>query len=163
MNFGFKRKRGNAVLDVILIIIVLFTLGLIIVIGNDAFVPLYGDVVNDTTFSNESQTVAQDHLNTDTSLWDNIFIMVFVLLWIGALLASFMIDSHPIFFVLTLILLIGVIIAAGILANAYEELGEDSLINASSYPKTTFILTNLLTFVIAIGLSIGLVLFAKNR
>jgi len=160
-----KHKKGNAILDTAMVIIVLIVMGVLTIVTwsvwGDISPQIYEDV-NDTTEATESLDVIDDNYS---SLFDGIFLFIFLGLWIMTLVASWMIDTHPIFFAVSLILFVIVLIGAIYLGNFYEEIITDSSFNNAyqDFPATHFILTNLLMFSIIIGSSIMIVLYGKTR
>ena len=76
-----------------------------------------------------------------------------------------MIDTHPIFFAVTVILLIIIFVIAMMLSNAYNEVTDDDAFStsAASFPKMNWIMDHFLLVAIVIGLSATLALFAKNQ
>ena len=79
------------------------------------------------------------------------------------LITSFLIDTHPVFFIVTVVLLLAVFVVSMFIANAYEELTQDADLAAFSvqFPFTNFIMSNLLLIMIVMGLSTGVALYAK--
>jgi len=99
------------------------------------------------------------------ALFDNIFILILILLYVGVIIASFLIDTHPIWFVITVILFIFVLFIAMVLGNSYEELMNDDDFSSQIllYPKMHWIMTHYLTVALVFGFTIMIVLFAKPK
>ena len=164
-NKMLYNKKCNAILDTAMVVVVLVVMGVLSIITwsvwGDLSPEVY-DAVNESTEATESLDVID---NNYTSLFDGIFLFVFMGLWIMTLVASWMIDSHPIFFAISLILFVIVLVGAVYLGNFYEEIITDSAFNDAyqDFPATHYILTNLLMFGIVIGSSIMIVLYGKSR
>src|SRR6056297_1566247 len=89
-----KHKKGNAILDTAMVIIVLIVMGVLTIVTwsvwGDISPQIYEDV-NDTTEATESLDVIDDNYS---SLFDGILLFIFLGLWIMTLVASWMIDTH---------------------------------------------------------------------
>jgi len=157
-------KSGNAVIDTIMVIIVIVVLGIVSMITYKAFGDIKPDILAEMN-SAEAQDTLNESYDRFPSTLDNIFLLAFFLLWGLVIVASFMIDSHPIFFIITFILLVFVIIAGVMLGNFYEELFQDSDLAEmpASFPATNWILTHMLAIGIVVAFSIAIVLFGKNK
>ena len=159
-----SNKKGQAVFDLILLVIVVFVLALSAVFGAYIFNSLNDDLQNDDNFSAQSKASAQ-FVDDNYSIWfDNVIVAVVVLLWVLLLVTSLFIDAHPVFFIVTVFLLVVVFIAGMAMSNSYTELtSDDELASfAAQMPKTAFIMDNLLIVLIVIGLTTALALYAKN-
>jgi len=161
-------KKGNAIVDTTFVIVVLFLFAFFIVMGKVLFTSM--DNTLGDYFANEGGFEANatwaGNRDAYSSNMDAAFLLVFVALWILVLVASFQIDSHPIFFVITLALLIVVFLASAMVSNMWDSVATStSLLTAAvdTFPMMNFILDNLLTFMIFIGASIALVLFGKQQ
>jgi len=159
-----KKPSKNAVLDTITVVVVLFAFGLMSMFGWSIWGELEDDLRPELT-----STAANDSLNVIsnryTATLDSLFIFVFIGIWITSLVASFMIDTHPIFFAVSLILLLFILVASIYIGNSYEEIMEDSDFSSlpSSFPSTHFILSHFLIVSIGVGTSIMVVLYGKLR
>ena len=81
------------------------------------------------------------------------------------MVASFNIDAHPIFFAVTAVLMVFVIMLGGFGANMYEEVTDDDELSVyeSSFPMTHFVMSNFFVVVIVVGFSVVVMMFAKTR
>ena len=162
--FTKRNKKANAILDSAFIIVALISFGMLSVIGWsiwNEFSPEIRTEIN-TPEANATMDVVD---NNFIPLMDGGFMFVFIGLWVFAIIASFMIDTHPIFFVISLILLITILAASAFLSNMYVEFMEDPSYSGyvTAFPITNFILSNLLIVTIIIGASIMLALYAKVK
>lgn len=157
-------KKGNILMDTIVLIIILVALGIILTFGYKAFNDMESSITSDLTL-NESVTLIQDTGDRYPSVMDGIFLFVFFGLWLAGIVSALVSDDHPVLFGVMLIAIVFVIIAGVILGNFYEELFQDSDLTGlvGSFPRTHWILTHMLPIGIVVGLSIGLVFYAKNK
>lgn len=164
-NGILKSRKGNAILDSFLVIIMLVVFAMF---SFGAFVALNyvnDDIQADATLSNVTKETVSDAAGYYPELFDNAFIVILVLTWCMVLIASFMIDSHPIFFIFSVVLIIFVLIAAGYISNAYQEVMDDAefISLSSNFPITNFVIEHLIETILAISFSVVLVLFGKNQ
>jgi len=163
-NFKLN-KKGNVLVEVLIILVVLFILGIVALVMNKTQIDLNVDVQNDTSLSNESRALMQTNTDQMPILFDNIFIFILVGCWILALVAAALTDSNYIFLAIMILALVIVLIVGGILANSYEEFRSDSDIStvAALYPKINFIFEHIGIVITIMGGTILLALFAKRQ
>lgn len=158
-------KNAQVSLDMIMLVVFLFIFALGAIIGYRTLTDLNDEIQSATDMSNESKDFSQrvtDHYDTT---FDNAFILFLVLFWIILLVSSFLIDTHPAFFIVTLILLAFTLIIGMSLSNAYEEVISDDDLSASgsAFPMTYWVMQHILIVLIVIGLTTGVALYAKNQ
>lgn len=163
-NF-YKTKRGNAISDTLIVVIVLVVLGIFSVIGYKFLYEENAVIQADADFSSEGQNVSQELTNNFPSIFDNLFLFVFVMLTIGGIVTSFLVDTHPIFFFINIFLLICVFFVLIHLANTYDDTMQDTEFAsfAASFPYMTWVMTHLLPLGIVIGFIILTALFMKLK
>ena len=161
----FKNKKGNVVLDVMMVLIVIFVFALISIFGGYIFENLNDEVQADEDFNTLTKTTMSGVQSSYNASFDGVIVFGLILLWIMAIVASFMIDSHPAFFIISLILLVFVLIAAGVLSNVYEDLSADPELEGTfaSFSMTTFIMTHLVEFLVVVIVTVSISLYAKSR
>lgn len=161
----FSNKRGQAVFDLVLVVIVLFVIAIAAVLGGFLFDSLNDEIQADDDFSPTVKSITNT-ASTSYPVWfDNVILTILIFLWLMLIVTSFFIDAHPIFFIITVLLLVVVFIVGMAMANGYEELTADSDLGsfADNMPKTAFIFDNLLIMLIIIGLTTALALYAKGN
>jgi hypothetical protein len=116
-----------------------------------------------------SSTTATNIVNANyakyPSLFDGIFVFIFVGLWLMGIISSFMLDVHPIFFAFSMVLIVFVCITGMIISNFFQELMASASFIAfqASFPMMMFIMGHMLEAVIIIASTIMLALYAKSR
>jgi len=158
-------NKANAVVDtativaVVLIFIIVMVVGWMILSKTGTMMKL-GITANST-----ADNILNLEMYKYPRIFDNIALFVFIGLFVIGIVASFMIDTHPIFFILTAIALVFVCIGAIYISNYYETFASSDGISsyAAAFVKTNFIMQHLLEEIIAMGFTIALVLYAKLR
>lgn len=158
-------KKANAVIDTVMVLVVLIAFTMVAMFGYKVYNLVDLDIQNDNTISNESKVASTEIESRFPNVFDSLFMLIFVGLWSMVIVASFNINTHPIFFIFSLILIVFVIIVSAYLGNFYEEIAADTDLGSiyTSFPMTHFVLSHLLPITIGIGMSILIVLFGKNR
>lgn len=164
LSLPFK-KKGNFIIDTSLFMIVMFIFSLMAIFGYLIF-----DEFN-TDFQAESDVnqVAKDELNdlyvVYPSSLDGAVLMAFVLFWVMILVTSFFIQTHPVFFIVSILFLTFVIFVAATLSNTYEELADEADVSSFSdaFPMSGFLINNLPYAVLVVAFSVLAVLFGKDR
>jgi len=159
-----RSKKANAPFDVATILIIIVMLGIVSVIGYMIFDEMNTDVQADLDLT-EAKEVSSGLYGNYAELLDNIFLFVFVLLLLFTIVSVFLLDTHPIFFIVSVILLISVFLATILLANVYDDvMSDDSLSSyANSFNYTSWLMQNILPVMIATGFIVMAALFAKFK
>ncbi len=163
--FGAKyKKKGNSALDTITILLIIFVMAIVSVVGYKLFDELNTDVQADLT-SSTAKNISQDLYDKYPPLMDNILLFAFVLLVLFSIVAVFMVDSHPIFFIIMVILLVVTFLATMLLGNVYTEMMTDSEYTsyANDMNYTNWVMEHIVQLMIATGFLITIALFAKFK
>lgn len=96
-------------------------------------------------------------------VWDLGFVFLFVMMGIVDIIGAFMVRSHPVFFIITLIFTLVLGLIAPTLSNIY-----DSFVTAiggtvdANFSAMGFIMRNLSFFLIVIEMVTGIIMFSKT-
>jgi len=157
-------KRGNVIIDTLGFFIFMTVFILIVVTG-------YWILSNfNTEFQAEGYSDnAKNSLQGVTDgypLWYDYGIgFCFILFTILVIVASYNIDTTPVLFPITMVLLLGVIFAANQFVGAIDDYFADPEIATAvvSFPISEFIVNNMEIILVAEGALIALALYAKRR
>lgn len=157
-------RKGNAILDTLMVMVVIFAFSIISMVVFKAFSEINTDIQADDELSNETKEISGTLHDRFPSLFDGLFIFIFVMLWIVVIVASFNIDSHPIFMVVSVILLAIVLLLGAMISNTYDDIvGDDDFSSSTTeFPMSNFVLSHLVQFILGIGTTIIIVLYGKN-
>jgi len=161
----FKKRKGNVAIDVIILLIVIFSFALAGIFINILTTELNTEIQNDTAISTEGKELMQATTTGFPSLVNDLFLLIFFGLWVVMLITAWFTDTHPIFFVFTAILLIFVTIVGMNISNTYQVIiaEADVVASADMFPNINLIMSNLGAIVLVIGFSVMMVLFGKSR
>lgn len=159
-------RKGNAIVDTLTIIVVVFVIAIVLIFGKYVLNEINDDIQASSDMTNSTKDSIQEMHTRSSSFLDGLFIFIFIMVWALMIVASFMIDSHPVFFIFTVMISIFVFIIAASLGNVYEEVAADpdlAPIVAADFPMTNWVMTHFLLMLIVMAFSVMIALFAKNR
>jgi hypothetical protein len=163
-SFGSFR-RGQTMLDALIVVIVLVVTAVIILFAYKILSDVNTSVQADSSFTNESKQSLADTTASFASTWDAIWLMAVVLFWVMLIVTSFFIDTNPIFFIISILLLLVTFVVSMVLANAYSDIAADPELSgfAVQFPIMSWMMNHLLVVVVVMALSAGLALYSKSR
>lgn len=164
-SLAFGNKKGNAVSDTLLVVVVLFIFSIMAVVSYNIYHDLNTQLQADDTISNTTKETLQDLDDSYPDMFDQAIGIALVLFWIFALGSSLFIDTHPLFFIVSLVLLVSILFVAGVMANTYEELVQDTDLGTgyTEFPITNWIFSHYVELGIIIMFTIGIALYGKSR
>lgn len=162
---GFPSKKGNALAESMTVVVLVLGLAMLLLILYGVTSNYNTAVQNSPSSSNQSKAMMASFEATSPDTFDSMVVFLFVGLWAVVLMFAFMIDSHPIFMIISFVFLSFFIGAAAILGNMWEDITAtgDISVWASKLPMTNFLITHSVEMVILVGLSMTLVLYGKNK
>lgn len=109
---------------------------------------------------------SRDIINVTSTLsvtYDQVFLIMAVGMGLATIISSFFIDSHPLFFFVSLIVFLIAMTVAPILSNAYNGYiqGFQGIDALQSFPITSFIVQNYGVYLLGIFALTGVALYAK--
>ncbi len=162
-----SNKRGNVMFEVFTLAIVIFAIGFILIAASIVSNKVNEAIQSNPEFANanDSKIIMEDFNNNYPKIGDGIIVTLFIGLWIVALIGAFLIDSHPVFFIFSVILLSVFVLVGGYLSDAWTDATTTSALApyAAEFPMTNFIFGHIIASLVVIGFSIMLVLYGKNR
>ena len=123
------------------------------------------EITTSNGYTNESVAAMTSTSNNYTSVMDGIGMLIFIGLWLLSLIFAYNGSNNPFLAFLAIIIVVIVGLVGMILSNTWEDISTDPDINgsASGFTLVGFVLTNYLTFVIVMGLTMVLSMFLGAR
>jgi len=157
-----RLNRKGSAFDVIYIIIILFIIALLTLVA----VKVYNEWAEKSTekLTSKVSGVALQKADDTLSALDGIFAFVIVMLFILVFISAFTINTHPAFFIITLIILIIAIILAVVFSNIYEQVSIEDLVEEGERFVVMGYLMGKLPFIALIAIVVVIViLYAKFK
>lgn len=156
-------KKGNAVVDTGFVFVVLIVMSVISVICYKVLADV-NTGIQASDMTTESKTISSTWTTNYPSMVDNIFIIIFAVLWIMIIAASLMINSHPFFMIIAVILLALLLFAATFISNFVITLQDTpELVDyALAMPMMYFVMNHMIMILTAMGFSVILALYARS-
>jgi len=160
-----KSKKANVWLDSFFVFLSVIIFGVVSILGFWVFSQINTDIQADAEMDAEakdSMTIIQNGYPT----WFDYGIgFVLLALWILSIILSLQIDSHPVFFIISVIVLMCTLFVVNSTMSAIDDLTGDAEIApyTTSFPITMFIYQYIETIVALIGFTIAIALFSKQR
>jgi len=159
-----RSKKGNAVLDAMFIVVLLITFTLAVIMIKEPYDEIHEAINADPNLSNESKAYMNDYHERYPKIFDGGFLTIFIFLWMAGIITSFFVDTHPIFFIIIVALLVIVLFVTGLLVNSYEEITDTDAYNSikADFPKSHFIISNLVEVIIVVAASMTIALMSRR-
>jgi flagellar biosynthesis protein FlhB len=160
-----SNKKGNIVVEVMTVLVVLTILAIVGVYGYKLYDELNTDVQADPDMDATAKAKSGNLFTIYPDLIDNLFLFVFVLISLFVIISSFIIDTHPVFFIIAIVLFIAALVVSIFIGNAYDDLMHDTALAtyANNLTYISWIMRHILELVLAVGFAVALALFAKYR
>jgi len=158
-----NKKAG--VMDIVFILVFLFILGISTFTAYMIYNKYQERTAELETFNNSLTERIDDSAYATLTAFDYLFIFIFVGLIIMAIVSTFTIQTHPVFFFVSIMLLIITIILAAPISNIFEEVAnETAFSNASNaYTVIPYFMGRLPFFMLMVGAILFIALYAKYR
>lgn len=160
-----KKKRGSSVIDIIFVVILLFIVGLSFIFAKFTFDDINTELLADDDLNADAKTMLSDVNSGYTSWSDAIFGFLFFGLIIFLLVGSYLIDSHPVFMVISVVVFIFIVFIIGNVSNTFEETMNEAefLALQNSYPIMMFIMTHLIILISVVFALMLIILYGKQQ
>jgi len=170
MNKLINNKKGSS-FSVLIVLLILIGMAFGAVIFYNIVsqaLPVFSDKLTGLAPSqNVSIAKVFSYAEEGINLLDYGVVAVFIALIIGIIVSSFLLDVHPLFVGIYLLVMVMGIFVSFPLSNAYimfEDTGSTLFVDTfTHFPMTTYIMENLPKFTIAIFIISIIVLYAKSR
>jgi hypothetical protein len=158
-------NKTGSVFDLLTVLIFLFVLGITSIIGLLIIQEWDDNIdVQDVEWNSQAINVVNVGATAFTTM-DYMFVFLIVGLVVAMGLSAFYIQTHPAFFVISLIVLVLVVFIGAEFSNVFEAFtdSEELSITAASFTWTTALVDNFPIIIMVAGGIFFLLLYAKGR
>ena len=157
-------SKGNVSIEVVIIVVVLLAFSFAAIYVYGVFNSVMDDLREDEDISDASLAPTEQLESQYPSIFDTAFLIIFIVLWLAAIISAFQIDTYPIFFGISVFALIVILCVPPILGNTFEEAMNDETTDYSeSFPIMFYVMQHILQLSIFVGASVLVALYAKSR
>lgn len=139
------RKKKAQIQQVAFFLILVFSIVLTLLVSKIILDKFNTTLEDDGLHTTESRQSLMD-MNVAFPTFDNMILVVLVLLSIGLIITSFLIPTHPIFLVVNVFGIFFLCFLGMLLSNLYKDIidnSEDFAAVYTSFPKLTFVMNKL--------------------
>lgn len=160
-KIGKKASIG----DVFYIAVVLLVIAISFVLGWLVFGKINDEIQLQPDFSDRGKNIMSNSAEQFPGMFDGVFLTLLVGLWIATMILAWQIDSHPVFYVLTIIAAIMLVIITSALGNTYYNIMQDPNISsfADDFTIIPFVMNNYVKIMLGMLFSVAVVMYAKSQ
>jgi hypothetical protein len=154
-NSAFKIDKRGQWLQLTLVIVILFGLGIAYLFLGTITEDLNTTIQAETGMSAQSKLVMQTHADSQGSVFDSSIAVVLAGVWLLCLALAYNAQGNPLLLVVALFIIVALGVVGMFLSNAWDEFSTDPGFSsaAGDYLITGFVLSNYLVFVLVMGFS----------
>lgn len=158
-------KKGNVALDLLVVGVIMFA----IVLTWVWTAKINTDVTTMVIAQNNSGVQGQQMLESQRAnfgtLWDNLGVFMFGLIWIFLVISAYNIKTSTVFFVVMFVLTACTFLVLMILGNVFNTINAGAAFSGASVsmPKMVFLVNNLVETMTIVMITVGIALYAKNE
>jgi hypothetical protein len=155
----------GSITDLVYVLILIFVFGFVAIIANMIYDKYTEQTALNPAFNTPQNTEIETNAQTLLTNFDYIYVFFIVAMAIIAIASSFWIKTHPIFFFVSIFMLIISIILAAMFGNIFSKAAENDLLSVSvaEYTIIPFVMAHLPTIILLIGALLLVILYAKDR
>jgi len=158
-----KGKKGY-IQDLLFFGIIIFIFAIILLVAgklNTDFNTQY----QTTNASSTAKDIMSDTSARFDGVFDWLFLTVFILFALSIFVTVFLLDTHPVFFFIMIIVFAIILVVLGIIGNAFDKFDDNSAMSSQigNMPIVSLIMGNWVTMLLVIGFVMIVLLFSRLR
>ncbi len=160
-----KRKKKAQIQQIAFFLILVFSLIFILLLSKYILVQFNDALEEDELHTTESRQALVD-MNVAFPTFDNMILVVLVLLSIGLIITSFFIPTHPIFMVINVFGIFFLAFLGMLLSNMYKDIIDESpelLSVFDTFPKLNFVMNQLPWIAVILVFLVTIIQYSKFR
>lgn len=159
-----RTRKASGIFDIILVMVVVFGFIIFTVFGLRFATSFNNQYQNNSMIYNESKVIVQASVDRYVNLFDGAFIFLFVGMVLAAIISAFFMDTHPAFFIVSIILLVVLSFVAAIFGNVFEGFATGELNNeVNQFVYIPFFMSHFLQIMIGVMFLVMIASFAKYK
>lgn len=154
-------SRGQVQLELIVVVVVLFSLAMVGFFLYQPFHDIGVKIQATNAFGNSTQSTV-NNIESFPAIWDAGLMMLFLVVWVFLLIGAYYLNTHPIFFVVMLIVMIVMFLVMIFIGNAYDDVATRVTVRAS-FPMIDWLMTHILEAMVLVSATVLVVLFSRQN
>lgn len=158
-------SKGFAFGEAIQLLLVIVIFAVLSVVVYKAFSEVNDDLQSDPDLSTTAKAEIDSLHDRFPDTFDGAFITILGLLFLTGVVASLLVESHPAFIIVVIILMAFLMVAGGFMSNSWEEFMTDDELSSfgASFPMTSWVLSNLLLVIGVMTITFGGIIYFKQK
>lgn len=156
-------NRKGYIFDIYFMLVALLVFAITVIISATVLGEIEKEPTFNATMTAHNATYIMQGGNDAIAGFDNLVVVFYILMNLAAVASAFLIRTHPIFFVLSILVMGFFILASAIFANIYYEVASMSFIApyAANYPLIYTLFTYLPTACLIFSILLAVVMYGK--
>jgi len=159
-GFTVKKKRRvkkGSPLDLLVIMVTLLGFAMALIVG----FTVYNSIAPSLNASSTAQQITANTYD-QFGVWDNLFMAALIGLSLTSVISAAFVRTTPLFFVLSIFLLAMVLVVGAVIVNVWDDVSTSGAFSGvnSTFPKTFFLMDNLLLYLLVVGALIVIALYS---
>ena len=157
-------KKGSAK-DMMFVLVAIFLFAFITMLMMGVYSSYTESLEGHETFNNTVNNAVEESAMTTLNAFDYIFMFFILGLIIMVIASTFTIRTHPLFFFVSLLLLIITVIIGGVFSQVFETSAEADIMQegVNEYSVIPFVMDHLPTIILMVGVILVVILYAKTK
>jgi hypothetical protein len=157
-------KKGSFA-DLLYLALVVLVLGIMFTVGWAIFSKVNDKFQDNSQISTLGKEMMQSSTDRYVELFDNLFLTVFISMYIASLILAWNVDISPVFFFLSIFIFVLLVIVTASFGNAFWDYSQQTTISGyvDDFNIIPFVFNNLVQVFVVMGFGLMVVMYAKNQ
>lgn len=159
-----KTNKKGSFADIFYLAVFTFLLAIVLSVGWLITSSLNDEWKTQTNLGTQSIDIMQNYNDNYVATFDNLFLAVFIGLYIGALVLAYNIDTSPIYFFLALFLMGVIVLVTGSFANAFDTFSENAALTTyvDDFTIIPFVMGRMVEIFVVMMFGLAGVMYARR-
>jgi len=160
-----KMNKKGSFVDLFYILMVLVVFAIVFNVGWLMFSKVNENFQANDNIATRGKDMMQDGSDRFVKTFDNLFLVVGISMYLGALILAWNVDTSPVFFFLSIIVFAVLVILAGAYGNAYYTFSQNNVIEpyASDFNIIPMVMENFVAIFVILGFGLAGVMYARTN
>jgi len=157
-------KKGS-VRDILVVLTLLFVFGFVTILMAGVYNEYIDSIDDNQAFNNTVNNAVEERTENLFLTFDYIYVFVLLSLIMLVVASSFYIRTHPVFFFVSLLFLIVMVVLGAVFSDVFDTAMDAPILaeQASNYNIITWVMEHFPSIILLVGGGLLAILYAKNR